>query len=195
MSNLSKHAGTELSAAAKALAAYQAARGLAPAVSNLATHAPGLAILADCSGSMREIAVKRQTREGMLRQALSDLWPVLTGAKLIGFNGQCEVVASPASLPQSYGTTDLAQAIRTAKGATAILVISDGQPNDMHEAYAAAKECGCPISVLFVGNPDDDMAIQFMKELAKRTGGKCEAKDLRKLASPLKETIKGLLPG
>lgn len=193
MSNLQKstEATGLTTAAARALAAYQSARGIVPSGGT-----SGLAILADCSGSMFEPAAGGKTRYQVLMKALTDLWPELSGATLYGFSYEATQVAHPSKLPDPSGGTYLAEAIKCAamKFLTGVVVISDGIPQCKGSALTEARKLHVPFSTLFVGDPKDTLAVDFMKQLARTTGGKSEAKDLKNLASPLVNTIRGLLP-
>lgn len=196
---MSKHEISKKNAAAStnpALQRYLEARGL---VAPQARAAGTVAILCDRSSSMKARNDQGQTRYAQLLKALKEIWTDAAGLSVYEFDTLCSRVKTPADLkPPAFGSTALDNAIETAANdqPAQMLIICDGNPNSEEAALHAARKYGRPISTLFVGNPDDTTAKQFMRKLAKATGGRADAKDLTKqLAAPLSSTIKGLLPG
>lgn len=52
-----------------------------------------------------------------------------------------------------------------------IVVVSDGEPDDEDDTLRAAQQFSQPIHTIFIG-PENGSGQRFMKELARRTGGK-----------------------
>ena len=58
----------------------------------------------------------------------------------------------------------------TGKGYRQVIMVSDGLPDNQKSALEAAKQVGCPIGIVFLG--DDPEGREFMEKLAQLTGGK-----------------------
>jgi Mg-chelatase subunit ChlD len=140
-------------------------------------------LLVDCSGSMGEIVQnpgERAIRKiDALRKVVDDLrttHPVPVAAFGVRAQGQVEVVDV---VPEPQGGTPLDLAILFGKdqGATRLVVVTDGEPNDESSAFEAATQFGGPIDVFYVGHRHG-RGPAFAKELAERTGGTYGLTDL-----------------
>jgi hypothetical protein len=108
---------------------------------------------------------------------------------------EMRVVDFVSEVPEPQGGTPLHLAIDFArqKGVGRLLLISDGQPNDMALAMTAARNFGGKIDVVYVGDPGD-MGSIFLDDLAKATGGQRFEGDLTDVRE-LENTVIGLLTG
>jgi Mg-chelatase subunit ChlD len=142
------------------------------------TEPAAVVVLADVSGSMRGNKIERLKRE------LTRLWPEIN-ARLIAFADRPEWVANPQSLPGVGGGTDLAAALTVAALAwpSEVIVISDGLPRDEQAALDAAQAIPGTISVLFIGDEEDQRGADFMRRLAMVGGGMFAHKDLARSMS------------
>lgn len=125
-------------------------------------------VLADVSGSMAEPAGRRR-KVDVLAEALQG---VPAGSRLVAF---CDVViplASPSQMPSPAGSTALHLALDHCRqiGATDILVISDGHPDNEAAALAIAEAMDARIDVIYCGPETDRAGLAFMRRLA-RGGG------------------------
>lgn len=143
----------------------------------------GQVVLADVSGSMAEDAWGGRRKVEVLRGALEGAGP----ARLIAFASRPTPVSSPAALPEPGGSTalhlalDEAARVRPAR----TLVVSDGRPDSEWDALAAADRLPGAIDVIYVGPDGDHAAIDFMRRLASRGGGRYHGCDLRRSSAPL----------
>jgi len=82
-------------------------------------------------------------------------------------------------IPEPQGGTPLHDAIAfgTREGATHLVIVTDGEPDDADAAFAAAREFGNAIDVFYIGDGNDGGA-RFCAALAKLTGGTCGVTDL-----------------
>ncbi len=133
---------------------------------------PFLAI--DESGSMEE----KMGREGKRRiDGLREVVAQLQGVPMIAFGGHEGSEARFVDrVGEPGGGTPLHQAIDLARvyGATRMVVISDGLPDDSTRALEAARQFGKKIDVVFVGDvnsTDGRIGSKFLDELARATGG------------------------
>lgn len=83
----------------------------------------------------------------------------------------------PGGIPSFLGGgTDLAGALEFVlpldSPKITYFVISDGEPDSEEDAYEQAMKLKGKINTIFVGNQDNDRAIEFMKKLAAMHGGK-----------------------
>lgn len=134
--------------------------------------------LIDTSGSMAD-AVDPRERGGKrcidaLREVVTEVLPTGQECPMIAFGGpygETEVRFVHA-VPEPDGGTPLAQAIELANeyGATRLVVISDGIPNDRNAAMAAAQAFAGRIDVFYVGAPGSEGEV-FLKHLAAKSGG------------------------
>lgn len=157
-------------------------------------------LLIDTSSSMRDPLRTGKRRIDALREVVRILrddhpvpiaafgrFPSATGT--YGF----ETVMIVEDVPEPAGMTPLADAIRFGhrEGATHLVVVTDGEPDDEHDAYAAATEFANPIDVFYVGDPNGPGA-RFAARLAKMTGGTSGTSDLAE-PKQLQTKIAGLL--
>jgi hypothetical protein len=141
-------------------------------------------LLVDCSGSMGEIVTDpngdRSIRKiDALRKVVDDLrktHPVPVAAFGVRAQGQVEVVDV---VPEPQGGTplDLAILFGRDQGATRLVVVTDGEPNDESSAFEAARQFGGPIDVFYVGH-HYGRGPKFAAELAAMTGGAYGLTDL-----------------
>lgn len=130
-------------------------------------------ILADASDSMGNFVGSRRKIE-ILRDALAQIWPQ-SNATLIAFSSLPSFLPDPSALPAPFGSTalhlaiDAAQSLKPAR----TLVISDGQPDEKQAAIEAADKLTGQIDVIYCGSDSDLEAIAFMRQLARRSGGRC----------------------
>lgn len=134
-------------------------------------------ILTDVSGSMGEPAYGGRRKIDVLREAVL---PLLDHCTIMAFSDQARVVAK---IPEPSGRTALHLAIEAAltRDPDALLVVSDGRPDDAARALAAAARLACPIDTLYIGPETDADAVAFMVALARcgRGGGRSIVHDLR----------------
>ncbi len=130
-------------------------------------------VLADVSGSMVGV-VGNVTKFELLRLALTNLWPSLPGAHLVGFSSEAHAVSNPEDLPLPNGGTALAEALLLAASfrPSRTVLISDGHPDNAEAALAASFRVGGYLDVLYCGPSDDLTAIAFMRRLAEGRNGR-----------------------
>jgi Mg-chelatase subunit ChlD len=146
-------------------------------------------VMCDISGSMRGNKIDRLKRE------LLKLWPEIGKAKLMAFSNRPEWVdGGPNALPPVGGNTDLAAALTLAAHVwpSEVIVISDGLPQDEQAALDAAQALPGTISVLFIGDEQDQRGADFMRRLALVGGGLFAHKDLAKSMS-IEGSLRGML--
>jgi hypothetical protein len=149
-------------------------------------------LLLDASGSMAEGEPRRIDLLWEMLQALR----VLQGRwRVAVFNRDCRW-SGVAAVPEPDGDTDLAGAFDVIGKINPLRVtlITDGQPNDEEAALTAGLQLGCPVSILFVGEPDDEQALRFCRKLCDATKGTfaTEVLTLTSLAHTA-ATVKGML--
>jgi hypothetical protein len=113
----------------------------------------------------------------------------------------CPLVAFSSSvkraerIPEPYGGTNMIAAIQFCQqeGATHLIMISDGMPQNPPRTLEVAAAFPGVIDVFYVG-PDDpqDAGYLFMQELAKAGHGKAQATSLRE-TKQLEGRIRGLI--
>ena len=141
-------------------------------------------LVVDCSGSMAEHKIA-QAREGALRFA-SEAVAKSYAVGLIGFSSGGSRMCEPREevshiqrhLPrlEPDGTTNMAAGIDLAReslagrrGPLAMVVVTDGMPDDEAATLAAARRAKeARIDVITVGTDDADVA--FLRKLASRSG-------------------------
>ena len=145
-------------------------------------------ILIDTSGSMGS----HDSQDGNRRYDVAGLELVglqntLPGKiAVIGFSD--DVAFFPSGQPIFFGAgTDMAKALKFAKVADVhgirFILISDGEPNDAEYTLEVAKSYTNRIDTIFVGNPENRNAQEFLKKLASVSGGKqVTANQARQLA-------------
>lgn len=130
---------------------------------------PSLVLLLDASGSMEEGDPRRIDLLWTAVQALrTEHIPWRTAV----FNDRCRWVA-PEQKPTPAGMTDLTLAFQTVRTVhpTGVTLVTDGQPNDPSSARQAGIALHCPIHILYVGDPTNDDALDFCRQLCTQTKG------------------------
>lgn len=163
----------------------------------------GIMLLLDTSGSM-SAAVDINEPEGKRAiDALREIVAELTqagGVPMIAFGGPWDAeVRFVEVVPDPHGGTPLHLALDLAReyGATRVVVVSDGMPDDKIATLTAAKKFGGRLDVMFVkhsGVFDAAGGEKFLEQLAKSTGGGKHSgslKDVKQIA----RTVLGLLEG
>ena len=134
-----------------------------------------LVIVADVSGSMQGlIGSLNMSKWDQLKVALDDICKAYPGVKIIAFGSQAKFVQAGRLPGPNEGSTELGNALKLAATLKPrkTIVISDGQPTD-HEAAildVAAHMTGA-IDTIYCGPENDLRPIEFLKRLAKDTGG------------------------
>ena len=150
-------------------------------------------LLVDASGSMADTIRKTGERKiDALRKVVDGLretHPVPVAA--FGCYGEPVTVVDRVPEPQGGTPLDLAIDFGREQGATHLIVVTDGEPNDEGAAFAAARAFGGQIDVFYVGNGNDS-GSRFAQQLARMTGGTCGVTDLGE-TKQLQSRIAGLL--
>lgn len=136
-------------------------------------------LLVDCSESMSERVRSGERRIDALRKVVATLretHPVPMAAFGLRTAGQVEVVETVPA-PQGGTPIDLAIAFGGEQGATHLVLVTDGEPNDADAAFEAARIFGGPVDVFYIGD-GNDRGYRFCVDLAKQTGGTCGLTDL-----------------
>lgn len=157
-------------------------------------------LLVDCSGSMAERIRSGGRRIDALRQVVKTLretHPVPVAAFGLDAYSNGGVVVMVDVVPEPQGQTPLHSAIEfgKTKGATHLVVVTDGFPDSQTMAFEAADKFGGKIDAFYIGDGNDEGA-KFVKELARRTGGQANVTDLGDPdgTKQLTKGIAGLLP-
>lgn len=137
-------------------------------------------LLVDCSGSMSDYIAAGGRKIDALRKVVTDLrasGPCPVAAFGVGYYG----VEMVEAIPEPEGSTPLDRAIEFGQqqGATHLVVVTDGQPNDEGSAFDAARRFANPVDVFYIGD-GRDRGYQFAQELARMTGGVCHLTDMGK---------------
>lgn len=144
-------------------------------------------VLIDTSSSMTDCDLGKQSRYEHACKELARLQNTLPG-KIAVISFASEPIFCPSGIPQPpIGSTDLAKALRFAKVADVagmrFIVISDGEPNNEHEALDMAAQYGGRIDVIYVG-PEGGPGQKFLQRLAKVKGGQSiTAENAKELAA------------
>jgi Mg-chelatase subunit ChlD len=158
-------------------------------------------LLVDVSGSMNDRIRAGGRKIDALREVVKTLRethpvPVAAfGLDSFANNGTTVLMVDVVPEPQSQTPLHTAIAFGKDKGATHLVVVTDGFPDSESLAFEAAARFGGTIDVFYIGDGGDSGA-QFTKELARRTGGTANVTDLGDDASQkqLTSAIAGLLP-
>ena len=136
-------------------------------------HGQQVSVLSEeqCRGRKTRLDVAKEKAVEFANKAKSQRY--LTG--VVSFNSSARVACSPSpdadvkasmELLEANGTTNLAKGIRLAikelagEGQRAMVVLSDGQPDDTEDAAAAAQEAkDAGIRVIAIGIPGADEAL------------------------------------
>jgi von Willebrand factor type A domain len=114
------------------------------------------------------------------------------------FDSKTEAINYSTKLTASGGT-NLALALQTIDtlNPDRILIVSDGVPDSVPDAFEAAARLQSQISCFYVGLDSDLDAKNFLRKLATDYGGKYEDCDISQLSQrkQLSQRIQNLLPG
>lgn len=151
-------------------------------------------IITDTSGSMEACDSRGgKSRYEVACEELKNLQAQLPG-KLALLSFSDDVVFCPNGIPFQFGGgTDLAKALKFAKLADVkgmhFIVISDGQPDDEHEALKVARTYKNRIDTIYVG-PEGGEGQEFLKRLAKASGGQgVTAEKVKELSSTVERLL------
>jgi hypothetical protein len=120
-------------------------------------------LLLDTSGSM---AVGQPRRIELHWRAVQALRTPQSRWRIATFNTHSQWVSTP-SVPEPSGTTNLSADTNPAR----VTLVTDGEPDHMDDAYAAALALGCPIHILFVGDETSAEAVAFCQRVCTATKG------------------------
>lgn len=139
-------------------------------------------VIVDVSGSMSmDDAAGGKERYQVACDELAALQANMPGKiAVLAFSNDC--VFCPNGIPKFLsGGTDLAGALRFAKVADVdsvrFVVISDGEPNDPADAMSIATTYRNRIDVIYVGSELNPTGREFLKKLAKASGGQAITAD------------------
>jgi len=137
-------------------------------------------LLVDCSGSMNERIKSGARKIEQLRETVTTMRQT-NSFPMAAFGAYGADVQVVDVVPEACGQTPLDRAIQFGQheGATHLVVVTDGQPDDARAALAAGREFGNPIDVIYIGDGNDE-GSRFAAELARITGGSCSLTDLGK---------------
>lgn len=146
-------------------------------------------ILADVSSSMADQAGGARKID-ILRDALNAL---PNDCRLVSFASMPRDVASAADLPVPAGGTALDRALDHAAKyrPRRTIVISDGEPDNEADAEAAAQRLSGTIDVIYCGPDSNRRAIDFLRRLARGTGGSVIVHDLNRTGARVSATTIG----
>lgn len=144
---------------------------------DLAKSARRSLLLVDTSGSMSNFIASGGTRIDALRKTVTELKSTHS-VPVASFSGR-GVRMIEGEIPNPAGHTPLTEAIDFGKyqGATHLVVVTDGEPDNQHSALDSARSFGGVIDVFFIGDPND-FGAAFAKRLAESTGGNVNVTDL-----------------
>lgn len=147
-------------------------------------------LLLDLSGSMVE-RVGSSSKIEILRRAIA---PIQQGYRIFGFGSTVDEIKGEIPFPSGGTAMHLAFEVVAPIKPVQTLVVSDGIPDDRHQALISAKALSGIISTLFIGEDSDHEAIEFMRKLARLGCGKFHFQDLRAGDLALKEAVIKMLP-
>jgi len=151
-------------------------------------------ILCDFSGSMGG------KKEGYLKDAIRDLHPKFPGTTLVGFaSGEVdEFSIEDLDYLRTTGGTPMLQALEFAwaTNARGMILITDGEPDGSKERIlgTAMEYSHIPVNPIGIGDDRHDFDEEFLRELARITGGEfhnVKESDLRLLASTIETVLIG----
>lgn len=124
----------------------------------------GVKLLLDVSGSMAEL-VDGKRKIDHLREAVSK-FPDMARVSFSDRVWENEV-------PEPQANTNMAAGFRHLQlsGPRAVILISDGLPDDPVAALGEAKRLAVPVNILYIG-ATGGAGEAFMKQLARETGGR-----------------------
>src|SRR6266850_2554368 len=131
----------------------------------------GAILVLDISSSMSAADANGERRIDALRSVVYGIRSRGIPFRQLVFNN--DVMWSDV-IPEPAGGTNMALAFDTCKQANTrhVIVVSDGEPQDMQATLAAAQRLACPVDAYYVGPAGNEAAQEFMKQLAARTGAK-----------------------
>src|SRR5262245_12590486 len=120
--------------------------------------------------------------------------PTAAFGRFYSSDGSFQLVRVVEDVPEPEGMTPLAEAIDFGRreGATHLVVVTDGEPDNEQRALAAAQAFANPIDVFFVGDAPS-AGERFAQRLAQLTGGTFGNADLGTQQKQLTTKIAGLL--
>jgi hypothetical protein len=151
-------------------------------------------LLCDFSGSMGG------AKEGYLKDAIRDLHPKFPSTTLVGFASDevDEFSIEDLDYLRTTGGTPMMKALQFAwhGGARGIILITDGEPDGSKESILgmAMEFSYIPINPIGIGDGRHDFDAEFLKELARITGGEfhdVKESDLRLLSSTIETVLIG----
>ena len=147
-------------------------------------------LLVDASGSMADTLATGARKIDELRTVVAMLNETHT-VPMISFGSAVDLVRG--DIPEPSGGTPMARALDYAKasGATHVVLVSDGDPDNPDDALAAAKRFGGTVDSFFIGQ-DFDRGAGFLRRLAEMTGGTTNLTDLldpKQLASGIRRLL------
>lgn len=151
-------------------------------------------VIVDTSGSMAAGDSRGgKSRYDVACMELAHLQASLPG-KIAVLSFSYDTIFCPSGVPiDQGGTTNLAGALKFAKTADVpdmrFIVISDGEPDDENEALAVARSYKNRIDVIYVGPEDYPYGRDFLKRLAKQSGGVAVTADRAKELAPTIEKL------
>jgi len=155
-------------------------------------------LLVDVSSSMCGAIRSGERRIDALRKVV-ELLRETNPVPVVAFGGHSEMlehenVAVVDDIPEPSGGTPMHDGISfcAAKGATHIVLVTDGVADSESAAVAAAQHFGGIIDAFYIGDGNDKGA-RFCARLAKLTGGTANVEDLND-TKLLHSKIAGLLP-
>lgn len=133
------------------------------------------------------------TKISELRKTVEHLKSINPDVPMGSFAGRGARMIGEGGIPEPGGNTPMAEAISFAKniGAEHLVLVSDGEANNEWAAMEAARSFGGPIDTFFIG-PDFSRGAEFLKEIARATGGNSNVTDLSE-PKLLANKIAGLL--
>jgi hypothetical protein len=148
----------------------------------------------DFSGSMGG------NKEGYLKDAIRDLHPKFPNTKLVGFaSGEVDFFAiEDLDYLTTQGGTPMLKALHLVwgDGARGMILITDGYPDGSEQQILdeAMEQSHIPINPVGIGEEGRDFNEQFLKELARITGGEyhnVKEGDLHLLAATIETVLIG----
>lgn len=133
-------------------------------------------LLVDASGSMSDTLETGARKIDELRKVVAILAET-HAVPMVAFGSSVDLVRG--DIPEPSGGTPLDRALDYAKasGATHVVVVSDGHPDNPDAAMDAATRFGGIVDSFFIGN-DFDRGAGFLRRLAELTGGATNLTDL-----------------
>ena len=143
----------------------------------------------DISGSMtgpRYVRMKAESHQ-MFQQA--------GAVTCLAFSSGVRKVEAPDQLPEPFGGTDLATALREASQyfPGKVVVWTDGEPDDEDAALKEAANLPGVVSCVYFGDDNNREAKEFVRRLAQDNGGQFVWKDILKNTSLLEQDVRDVL--